>query len=154
MAQTLIILAILSIIAGIIWMLRGRSGKSHDRSTHHHKRTKPDDESAELSGRERVLEKLRHSQQFWGVEIEHGGCDASMALAGKQFALEDAPKLPLPDCTAQICPCQYKALPERRSQHRRTHEDRRDSLRFESGKEDRRSLKDRRRKFDQWKGRA
>ncbi|UCC57586.1 MAG: hypothetical protein JSU75_10935 [Gammaproteobacteria bacterium] len=154
MAEILIILAILVIIAGIIWVLRGRDIKPHDRVSHKHKGAKPVEEFADLGTKERALEKLRHSQQFWGVEIEQGGCEASIALAGKQFAFEDAPALPLPECTAHICPCQYKGLVEHRKSHRRAQEDRRDSLRFESERSDRRSLKDRRSKFDQWKGRS
>jgi hypothetical protein len=154
MAKTLIVLVILAIIAGIIWLLSSRGTSRLDRLSHQHKRTKPDDEFANMSINERALEKLRHNQQLWGVEIQQGGCEASIALAGKQFAFEDAPALPLAECNAHVCTCQYKGLKEHRSYHRRTKEDRRDSLRYDSERSDRRALKDRRRKFDQWKGRS
>ena len=154
MAKTLIVLVILAIIAGIIWLVSGRGITRIDRLSHQRKQTKPDDEFAYLGSKEKALEKLRHSPQFWGVEILQGGCDASIALAGKQFAFEDAPALPLAECNAHVCTCQYKGLKEHRSYHRRTKEDRRDSLRYDSERSDRRALKDRRRKFDQWKGRS
>ena len=154
MAEILIILVILAIIAGIIWKLRSSDVSPHDRVRQQHKMAKPQDEFADMGSKERALEKLRHSQQFWGVEIQQGGCDASIALAGKQFEFDNAPALPLPECTAHICPCQYKGLIEHRKSHRRAQEDRRESLRFESERPDRRSLKDRWRKFDQWKGRS
>ena len=153
MVKTLVLLVILAIIAGIIWLFRGRGMKRLDRLGHRRKRAKQDDEYADLSVKEKALEKLRHSPQFWGVEIQQGGCDASIALAGKRFAFEDAPALPLEGCDARMCPCQYLGLKERRTHQRRKQEDRRDSLRYDPGKPERRQLKDRRRRYDQWKGR-
>ena len=154
MVKTLIVLVILAVIAVIIWLFRGRGLKQLDRLSHQHKRATLDEENASLSVKETALKKLRNSKQFWGVQIEQSGCNVSTALAGKQFAFEEAPALPLEGCDAHTCPCQYKGLKEYRSSHRRIKEDRRDSLRFDVDKPDRRSLKDRRRRFDSWKGRA
>jgi len=154
MVKTLITLAILGIIAGIIWLFRGRGIKRLRRLSHQHKRTKTEDDSTGQTVKGKALEKLRHTPQFWGVEIQQAGCDASHALTDQEFAFEDAPALPLEGCDAPMCPCQYKGLKEHRTYHRRTREDRRDGLRFDVAKPDRRSLKDRRRRFDQWKGRS
>lgn len=156
MVKILVLLAILAIFAGIFWLLRGSGLQRLERLSHRHKpkHLEDKDEFVGMSSKEKALAKLKHGGQFWGVEIVQGGCKASLALAGKHFAFEDAPALPLEGCEARICPCQYKGLKEHRSTHRRTQEDRRDGLRFDVNKPDRRSLKDRRRRFDQWKGRS
>ena len=156
MVKILVLLAILATIGGILWLLRGSGVQRLERLSHQHKHKHPEaeDEFVGMSTKAKALEKLSHSGQFWGVEILQGGCKASTALAGKQFTFNDAPALPLEGCEAHICPCQYKGQKENRSAHRRTREDRRDGLRYDVKKPDRRALKDRRSKFDQWKGRA
>jgi hypothetical protein len=154
MVKILVLLAILAIIAGIFWLLRGSGAQRLERLSHQHKQPQVEDELVGLSTRGKALEKLRHSGQFWGVEILQGGCKGSIALAGKRFTFNNVPALPLEGCEAHICPCQYKGQKERRSNHRRTLEDRRDGLRYDVKKPDRRALKDRRRQFDQWRGRA
>jgi hypothetical protein len=156
MVKILVLLVILAIIAGIFWLMRGSGVQRLEQLSHRHKPKHPEveDEFVGMSGKQKALAKLRHSGQFWGVEIVQEGCKASMALAGKHFAFEEAPALPLEGCEARICTCQYKGLKEHRRTHRRTQKDRRDSLRFDTGKADRRSIKDRRRRFDQWKGRS
>jgi len=154
MIKTLVLLAILAILAGIFWLLRGRGIQRLEELSHQHKRAASGDDFTGLSSKEAALKKLQASPQIWGVEIQQGGCDAAIALAGKHFTFEEAPSLPLDGCNAHTCPCQYMGLTEHRSTHRRTREDRRKELRFDVNKPDRRSLKDRRRRFDQWKGRS
>ena len=154
MVKTLILLVILAIVAGIFWLLRGRGIQRLEQLSHQKKRVAPAEDFKGLGAKETALKKLEHSSQFWGIEIQQGGCDASIALAGKHFTFEDAPALPLERCGAQTCPCQYKGLKEHRTTHRRTREDRRNGLRFDVNKPDRRASKDRRRRFDQWKGRS
>ncbi len=154
MLKTLVLLVILAVLAGIFWLMRGRGMERIEKLSHQHRQPEEEEELAGLSSKEMALKKLRTGKQYWGVEILHGGCKASTALAGKHFPFEDAPALPLEGCEARSCPCQYKGLREHRSYHRRVQEDRRESLRFDVKKPDRRSLKDRRRRFDQWKGRA
>jgi hypothetical protein len=154
MVKTLVLLAILAILAGIFWLLRGRGIHRLERLSHQHKLAKADDEFTGLTAKKAALTKLHNNQLFWGVEIQRYGCAAAAELKGKQFTFEEAPDLPLEKCDARICPCQYKGLKEHRSSHRRIKEDRRESLRFDIQEADRRTLKDRRRKFDQWKGRA
>ncbi|MEZ5557546.1 MAG: hypothetical protein R3E86_03265 [Pseudomonadales bacterium] len=47
-------------------------------------------------------------------------CDSALALAGKRFLSDDAPLLPLPDCTCALsCRCRYKHLSDRRTEPRR-----------------------------------
>lgn len=154
MVKIIVLLVIFAIIAGILWLLRGNGVQRLERLSHQHKRPEVEDEFVGMSTKEKALEKLSHSGQFWGVEILQGGCKASIALAGKRFTFNDAPTLPLEGCAAHSCPCQYKGQKEHRTFHRRTREDRRDGLRFDVKKPDRRALKDRRRQFDQWRGRA
>jgi len=154
MVKTLVLLVILAVIAGIFWLLRGSGAQRLERLSHQQKRPEAGDELVGLSTKEKALAKLRHSRQFYGVQVLQGGCKTSIALAGKRFTFDEAPALPLEGCEAHICPCQYRGLKEKRSSHRRIQEDRRDGLRFNVNKPDRRSLKDRRRRFDQWKGRA
>ncbi len=154
MVKTLVLLAILAILVGIFWLLRGKGVQRLGQLRHQHQQPDEEDELIGLSSKEKALEKLHNSRKFWGVEILQGGCKASTALAGKRFAFEEAPALPLEGCTAHNCPCQYKGLKEHRGGHRRAQEDRREGLRFDVKKPDRRALKDRRSRFDQWKGRA
>lgn len=155
MVKIIVLLAILAVIAGIIWLLRSNGVQRLERLSHQQKHPEPmAEELAGMSSKAKALEKLRHSGQFWGVEILQGGCKGSTKLAGKRFTFNNAPALPLNGCEAHVCPCQYKGQKEHRSHHRRTREDRRESLRFDVKKPDRRALKDRRRQFDQWKGRA
>lgn len=155
MVKILVLLAILATIGGIFWLLRGSGVQQLERLSHQHKRLEVEEDNFDgMSAKGKALEKLRHSGKFWGVQILQGGCKESTALAGKRFTFTDAPALPLEGCEAHICPCQYKGQIEHRSYHRRTHEDRRDGLRFDVKKPDRRAMKDRRRQFDQWRGRA
>ena len=155
MEKLLILLLIAAVIGAIVWLFLGGGLYTLQRLG---KRQRPAAHSFEpgslRQAKAQALEKLTHSKQFWGVEIQHAGCPESMELAHRQYSFEAAPRLPLENCPAAHCPCQYKGLVEHRQQHRRIKEDRRDSLRFDVNKPDRRSAKDRRRGFDQWKGRS
>jgi len=79
-------------------------------------------------------------------------CPAVLAIQGKSFPNDDAPRLPLSACSVATCQCHFVPAKERRaSPERRSQADRRGELRFEPGKEgDRRSGKDRRRKGYDW----
>jgi hypothetical protein len=93
---------------------------------------------------------LRQNKLFWGVEIKQSGCAMGRTLAGVEYEFDEAPALPLEGCTAAMCSCAYIGLKERRKGQRRQHE-RRSGLRFEPGKSDRRSHKERRR-GEKWRG--
>ena len=74
---------------------------------------------------------MRESGVFWGVILQNPGCDAAMELFEKNIPLTEAPDLPLQGCDAAQCSCSWKGLTEQRHETRRTHHDRRDSVRFE-----------------------
>ena len=149
MIKIIILLLIIGVIAGLVWLLRGqRVPKRHSplATTSPH----PDvpDHGGNLKALE--LEKLRQNKLFWGVEVKQAGCAMARTLADVQFEFDEAPALPLEGCTAHMCSCVYIGLKERRHNQRRQHE-RRTNLRFEPDKQDRRSLKERRR-GEKWRG--
>ena len=148
MATILILLVIAGIVAGLLWMFRGKQPVVRHRAANLQKYDEfdaGDDVRAQLGG----LEKLRNNPMFWGVEMGQPGCEAAMALLDREFTFEEAPRLPLEGCTSALCTCQFKGLKNRRTQRRRKLEDRRVEVRFEKDKPDRRSRKDRRRS-DRW----
>ncbi|MGB5306516.1 MAG: hypothetical protein WBN51_06495 [Gammaproteobacteria bacterium] len=141
MMTYVILLLIIIVIAGLGWQLRRHSSAPKHNSKH---AQQPVAETGS-STRARELEKLKNNKYFWGVEIIHAGCESSRALSGQQFMLKDAPVLPVEGCDKSLCNCIYKGLKEVRREGRRTQSDRREDLRFDSDKPDRRSPKDRRR---------
>ena len=77
----------------------------------------------------RELQRMADSGRYRGITIE-GHCAASRALAGREFAFSDAPRLPVEGCDAPVCPCTYVGLVERRGGgDRRGEHDRRRTLR-------------------------
>jgi hypothetical protein len=148
MAKILTLLVIAGIIAGLVWMFRGKQpvGRPRARRLQKYESRNADDAShAGLGG----LDKLKHNPLFWGVEMGQPGCEAAIALLGKQFTFEEAPRLPLDGCSSAMCTCQFKGLTNRRVQQRRKQQERRAEVRFEKNNPDRRSRKDRRR-GDRW----
>lgn len=78
-------------------------------------------------------------------------CKAALALAGQHVGAISAAATPLPGCDRRSCTCNYRRLPERRKIPRRSGEERRELVRFEVKKIDRRK-NDGRRKEDGWSG--
>jgi len=148
MATIVILLVIVGIVAGLIWMVRGKQpvGRRRAADLQQYEGLDSNDESrAQLGG----LEKLRNNPMFWGVEMGQPGCEAAQGLLGKQYTFEEAPLLPLDGCSSAMCTCQFKGLKNRRTLHRRKLAERRVEVRFEKDKTDRRSHKTRRRS-DSW----
>jgi hypothetical protein len=148
MATILILLVIVIIVAGVLWMIRGKQTPARRRVSHTKKYDAAGtgvDTRTQLGG----LEKLKNNELFWGLEIGQPGCEAAQAILGRQYTFDEAPQLPLEGCTSAICTCQFKGLKNRRTQHRRKHSERRVEVRFEKDKPDRRSHKNRRRS-DSW----
>jgi hypothetical protein len=60
--------------------------------------------------------------RFGAVEIRvrSGACAAARAFQGKRFLAQEAPALPLPDCTAPHCSCAFVKLSDRREDERRS----------------------------------
>jgi len=141
MGMFLIALAILLVIAGIVWLAYAkRPGPARPVT-----RSRGTGPSARPGG----IDKLQNSDLFWGVELAQAGCEASLILLAKQFTFDNAPELPLEGCSSAACTCQFRGLRERRSGARRTHPERREVVRFDVDKPNRRARVSRRR-GDKW----
>jgi len=97
-----------------------------------------------------MLKKLRHSGCYRGVTVRPGQCAAVRHFSGRHFGFDEAPSLPLDGCHALHCSCSYQGLPEQRKHARRHAPDRRDSIRFDAGHPQRRSVRERRRGHVRW----
>lgn len=97
-------------------------------------------------------------EEFHGLVLEidktPSPCAAAGRLSGRVLRPREAPQLPLADCDAKVCRCLFRHQSEMRQRERRKAEDRRDSLRFDPTKADRRSGDDRRSAINIWKGRS
>ncbi|MGD2137945.1 MAG: hypothetical protein PVJ66_01710 [Gammaproteobacteria bacterium] len=91
------------------------------------------------------IEKLKCNALFWGVQMDHPGCEAARAIMDKQYPFDEAPEMPLEGCDSPTCTCLFKGLLDRRKLSRRSGSDRRNEIRFGDKGTDRRSRKDRRR---------
>jgi hypothetical protein len=139
MNSLLVLLLILFIVGGIFWLLRFHTPK--------HRQSVKNPAAAHANTNQQYsggLEKLRENEFFWGVSIGQAGCEAASKLIGQQFTFDKAPELPVEGCSAAFCTCRFKGLKDRRTQHRRGNDERRDGVRFDKGGSDRRSRKDRR----------
>jgi len=100
--------------------------------------------------RDERLQRIRKDPRFLGIQIYNGGCRASAAMAGYVFSTRNVPKLPLRDCTARQCTCEYLGVTDRRiGLDRRIRPDRRRTMRMQL---DRRIGRDRRIGKDIWRG--
>lgn len=88
--------------------------------------------------------------QFQVPDQTHA-CAAAIALNGHRVGAESASATPLPQCDRNDCRCNYRLLPEQRKGPRRSGEERREQVRFDIKKVDRRK-NDGRRKEDGWTG--
>ncbi len=98
-----------------------------------------------------ALEKLRHAGIYRGVTIRPGKCAVARRFRGKLFSFDQAPPLPLAGCNTLHCACNYRGLPEHRKQARRNALDRRDSLRFDAERPERRVGKENRQGNINWR---
>jgi hypothetical protein len=64
---------------------------------------------------------LQDSGKFSAVAIKYSenGCDAAKAMTGRRFLSSAAPRLPLPECDALECRCQFAHYKDRRSNRNR-----------------------------------
>lgn len=86
-----------------------------------------------------ALTKLRRTGIYRGLAIRPGKCAAARQVSGKPYSFDEAPLLPLPGCNALRCSCNYHGLLEHRKQLRRDPRDRRDAIRFDAERPERRS---------------
>jgi hypothetical protein len=56
------------------------------------------------------------------IATKSTSCEAARALRSARFLSAKAPRLPLPECTADACPCSYKHHEDRRGSPRRKSE--------------------------------
>jgi len=68
--------------------------------------------------REKLL-KLAQSELYYSVTLTRCGCKASSRCIGKVFFFDKAPPLPLKECTASQCTCEYQGIINRRRITRR-----------------------------------
>jgi hypothetical protein len=75
--------------------------------------------------RERQARKSRlpflERHNYHAVTVAQGrtACASSIQLTGRRFLSRDAPPLPLPGCTMQLCRCRYIHHADRRAEERR-----------------------------------
>ncbi|HHH38995.1 MAG TPA: hypothetical protein ENK50_05410 [Sedimenticola sp.] len=97
-----------------------------------------------------MLEALRQSRRFRGVQLHRCGCRASIRLLGRFFSFRNAPRLPLAQCDAEICSCTYLGIVDRRRTERRAEPV---PVKLSRMEQERRASIDRRRPSDVWHGR-
>lgn len=85
---------------------------------------------APMTRKEKLL-KLAQSDAYYSVTITRAGCPASSQLISKCFLFEDVPTLPLPNCNANKCTCEFQGVLNRRKKERRI-SNRRMSIRMDS----------------------
>lgn len=132
-----LVLLMIAVLAGMIWLWYSQHKPKRRATSGRH----PPAHSTRPGG----LDKLQKNPLFWGAEFSQAGCDAARALLGNQYIFDEAPELPLPGCDSAMCTCQFKGLKDNREKARRLHEERRDEVRFDMERPDRRSRKNRRR---------
>lgn len=72
----------------------------------------------ETTGDRRVSDPDADSTQYHAVSLKVGSyaCNAAKAIAGQRFLATEAPKIPLPDCSAADgCTCRFVHHKDRRS---------------------------------------
>ncbi len=78
-------------------------------------------------------------------------CAAALKLHNHEVGAEHAKPVPLPGCERKDCRCNYRLVANKRQRARRSGGQRREEIRFEAKKGDRRQT-DGRRKEDGWSG--
>ena len=146
-------------IAGFVYYQRNRTKAAPG--------TAGNEKEALPEPRKKTLAYFRQAKEYWGVLIDHPPeartCNAVKELHLKHFVLtEEIPLIPHPECDLRsTCLCFYSGLKERRKKIRRSGVDRREMLRFLSGKTvkpdkpdtpERRQLPDRRAGGGGWAG--
>ena len=92
-----------------------------------------------------------HPDGVWQFRAGEACCKAAARLTNRCLETPQAVLLPLPSCDAASCTCRYQAKPDLRSSDRRVRMDRRDGIRMEVEKVDRRKGTDRRKGNNAWR---
>jgi hypothetical protein len=74
-----------------------------------------------LSMARRPADTPLKSHPFHAVAVKHSkvACNAVIQLEERRFLAKDAPRIPLPNCTAKNCSCRYVHYDDRRDDERR-----------------------------------
>lgn len=138
---------IIALLFTAFFLIRGRNKEEKKQKT-------MSENIASLTPRAQ-LERIHQSEKFWGVAIDtredSHACKAIRKMVDKPFQTYEAPKLPLKECDNISCRCRYYGLPDLRENERRdAAPDRREQIRYEPTKTNRRSTEDRRKTQDLW----
>jgi len=98
----IVVIVILMLL--FLWFRRQRAGAQSD----------PD-----LSG-QAVADKRYHAVS---IELSSTACDGARALADQRFLSSEAPRIPLPDCSAAECECRFVHYEDRRGEQNRKTDD-------------------------------
>jgi hypothetical protein len=92
-----------------------------------------------------------HPDGVWQFRAGESCCKTASRLNKRCLETPQALLLPLPACDLAACACRYQAKPDLRKNDRRTRMDRRDGIRMEVEKVDRRKGADRRKGNNAWR---
>ena len=144
MSQSVVLLGLLylALVLVLVWAIRRKKYRSRALSV---QAAAPTTSPQQESGR---LDHLKRCGLYWGVSVRtrenSPGCPQVREIADQGFPLDQAPELPLPGCDLD-CHCHYQPLLEKRDgKLRRIHHERRNILRYEPDKRNRRQLPTRR----------
>lgn len=71
--------------------------------------------AAPTSDRRKQLTKSDPRYHAVAIQFPEHACAAAKALAGERFLASEPPPLPLPDCDAKRCECNFKHYDDRRA---------------------------------------
>ncbi len=83
------------------------------------KKKNPQLKSRSPETRRDKLLKLAQSDIYYSVTLTRCGCKTSSSFIGKCFLFDEAPSLPLKECSASKCTCEYLGVLNRRRLIRR-----------------------------------
>jgi len=142
----LILLALVVVVAAIVFYARSASGPPSPRPVAPQRGDRPAPAASK-----RGKSPSEAADEFRGVMLfpQKDCCEAVLKLRGRTFPERSAPALPVPDCGRESCNCQLHQVVGRRRGPRRLIPDRRSDVRF-LAKGDRRKGKDRRGGVNMW----
>lgn len=91
------------------------------------------------------LHKKPEQFDYWQLTVPNRerACEAVLAIANHRYSVDDAPSLPFAYCKHE-CSCHYLGVKDQRRGQRRKNPERREEIRFEPTKTDRRQKTGRR----------
>ena len=149
------IVLLVLIAAGVFGLLAYRRRTAPDASRAAAGTTRRSTGTRNAPGEKKEEKETRKKPEQWGVRIsappKERSCPQVRALLNKEFPIAERPQLPLKQCPfPQKCECRFVKLTDRRSDERRSGQERRHGgERFEKDKPPRRKA-DRRKKNIDW----